>query len=210
MADDAGVSAASAGVSGGFGTSGAGARASIPVFRALNARSRGNRPSGNMNGSTPDADYKLFKLKRNTFDALAGWRPWDNGFRTSSVLLRNGNKANARARVRNGLYRINGNTYDAALADDLKDNADFNEDESSFSIGLGDTLRSKGWSFSGNFGVLLQSSSSVSFRNWNCSAGRFICDQWVQDVAEEKGSLKDKVRDYQYNSIIRIGADYRF
>ncbi|MDR2015357.1 MAG: hypothetical protein LBP99_07010 [Azoarcus sp.] len=209
MADDANVSAANIGVSGELGTTGVGMHVTVPVSQKLNARFGVNYFDYNMNGNTSEVDYK-FKLKLNTFDALADWHPLDNGFRVTGGLLWNGNKIDAKAKARNGTYEINGNTYDAAQAGDLKGRIDFNDVAPYLGIGWGNAPKSKGWSFSGDFGVIFQGSPSVSLKNQNCTAGALVCDQLAQDVNKERENLKDKVNNYQYYPVIRFGVGYRF
>lgn len=207
MAD--GISPASIGVSGMFGTTGAGVHVSIPLLRTLNARFGVNYFEHNTTGSTSNVDYK-YKLKLNTFDALADWHPMDNGFRVTGGVLWNGNKVDATAKARNGEYEVNGHLYNASQAGELKGKVDFRDFAPYLGVGWGSAPSSKGWSFSGDLGVIFQGSARASLKNRNCTLGVGLCAQLAEDIEVEREELRDEVKDYRYYPVIRLGAGYRF
>ncbi|MCL2644111.1 MAG: hypothetical protein FWD51_01460 [Betaproteobacteria bacterium] len=203
------VSAASVGVSGMVGTTGAGVHVSVPVLPTLNARFGMNYFSYNMNGSTSDVDYK-YKLKLNTVDALADWHPLENGFRVTAGVLWNGNKVDANAKANGaGNYEINGNTYVATDAGELVGRIKFREIAPYLGIGWGSAPKAKGWSFSGDLGVIFQGSPSVSMKNYNCTMGA-ECEDLARDLEVERKDLEKDVRDFRYYPVIRVGVGYRF
>ena len=210
LADSADVSPANVGVSAEFGTTGLGVHVSVPVLRTVNARFGVNYFDYNTTGSTSDVDYK-FKLKLNTVDALADWHPLENGFRLTAGILWNGNKVDAKAKANKaGEYEINGNLYNAADAGDLKGRISFNDIAPYVGIGWGNAPTKKGWSFSGDLGVIFQGSPSVSLKNRNCQLGTALCDQLNDDLQAERKKLKDEVKGFQYFPVIRLGVAYRF
>jgi len=204
------VLAEGVGVSAELGTTGVGVHVSVPVFRTLNARFGVNYFDYNTTGSTSDVDYK-YKLKLNTIDALADWHPLENGFRLTAGVLWNGNKIEARAKANHGgKYEINGNEYDATDAGDLKGRISFNDIAPYVGIGWGNAPSKKGWSFSGDLGVIFQGSPSVSLKNRNCKLGATECSQLNDDLQVERKKLKDDVDGFQYYPVIRFGVGYRF
>jgi len=203
------VSAANIGISGMTGTSGIGFYVSVPLLQTLNARFGANYFNYNMNGSTSDMDYR-YKLKLNTVDALADWHPMENGFRVSAGVLWNGNKIDARAKASGGFYELQGNKYDASLAGDLKGRVKFNDVAPYLGIGWGSAPRAKGWSFSGDLGVIFQGSPSVSLQNQNCQLGAGLCAQLQDDLEKERKELEDDVKNFRYFPVIRLGVGYRF
>jgi len=193
-----------------IGTTGLGIHASIPVADNLNARFGINAFNYNKNGSTSGVDYK-FKLKLNTVDALADWHPLDNGFRVTAGILWNGNKIDANGKAnRDGTYELNGHKYVAAQAGSLKGRIHFNDVAPYLGIGWGNKPKSKGWSFTGDLGVIFQGSPSVSLKNRNCQLGAALCARLATDLAAEKKDLKDEVKDFRYFPVIRLGASYNF
>ncbi|MDR2925838.1 MAG: hypothetical protein LBU76_07830 [Azoarcus sp.] len=204
-----GISPANVGVSGMVGTTGVGVHVSVPILRTLNARFGVSYFEHSTTGSTSNVDYK-YKLKLNTFDALADWHPMGNGFRVTGGLLWNGNKVDATAKARNGEYEVNGHLYNASQAGDLKGRIDFRDVAPYLGIGWGSAPSSKGWSFSGDLGVIFQGTARASLKNRNCTLSAALCAQLADDIEAERKELRDEVKDYRYYPVIRAGASYRF
>jgi len=198
------------GVSAMVGTTGLGIHAAIPVLDNLNARFGFNTYNYNVDGSTDDMDYK-FKLKLSTFDVLADWHPMQNNFRVTAGILWNGNKIDAKAKANSqGEYTFQGNTYDASNAGNLKGRIEFNDVAPYLGIGWGNSPKNRGWSFSGDLGVIFQGSPSVSLKNRGCNLGATLCDQLANDLEKERKELEDEVEGFRYYPVIRFGASYMF
>ncbi|MDR2093702.1 MAG: hypothetical protein LBP58_10410 [Azoarcus sp.] len=203
--------AADVAVSGELGTTGIGLHVSVPLpVDRLSARFGLNNYDYSLTMNTSDVNYKA-TLKLNTVDALLNWHPWaSNGFRVTAGIVWNGNKVDAKAKPKGGQYEINDNVYDATAAGSLKGKIDFNDVAPYLGIGWGNAPAKKGWSFSGDLGVLFQGSPSVSLKSRDCSAGATLCQRLANDVEVERKKLKDDAKDFRYYPVIRLGVSYRF
>lgn len=201
---------ADTGISADLGTTGLGLHASIPLQANLNARLGLNYLSYSYSGNTSDVNYD-FKLKLQTFDALLDYFPTDSNFRISAGLVYNGNKIDANGKTNsNGTYDLNGTPYNASDIGTLKGNIDFRKMAPYLGIGWGNPVKTAGWGFTSDFGVLFQGSPGTSLSNSECKLDQAQCLILSNDVAAENVKLNDKVHNFRYYPVLRVGASYRF
>lgn len=208
----AGVSQAQVALTASAGTTGLGLHLSTPIQQNLNARFGVNGFNHSFSGNTSDVDYD-FKLKVNTFDALLDFYPGASDFRLTAGLAYNNNKVDAHGVSNNqGTYTINGQTYNAANLGSLDGKVEFRKIAPYLGIGYGNALAvQKGWSFSTDLGVYFQGSPSTSLRNSNCTLPTAAqCTLLATNVDAENARLTDKVKDYKYYPVLRVGVSYRF
>lgn len=194
------------------GTTGVGLHMSTSIQQNLNARVGVNGINYSFSGNTSDVDYD-FKLKVNTFDALLDFFPGASEFRLTAGLAYNNNKVNAHGVSNNqGTYTINGQTYNAASLGTLDGQVRFRRIAPYLGIGYGNALAvEKGWSFSTDLGVYFQGSPSTSLSNSNCNLPTSAqCALLATNVDAENAKLRDKVKDYKYYPVLRVGVSYRF
>lgn len=199
-------------VAGHVGTTGIGFHATLPINEHFNARLGLGYLGYNYSGSTQDLDYDL-DLKTNTYDALLDWYPKkDSAFRITTGLSYNGNKIDVRARPNaTGSYAIQGSVYNAASVGNITGKVDFNKVAPYLGIGWGrPSTKEKGWSFSGDLGVLFQGSPKTSLAASGCTAPAAVCNQFASDVARENAALADEVGKFKVYPVLRIGLSYKF
>jgi hypothetical protein len=205
------ANATDVGVTADIGSTGIGLHASYPIKSNLNARVGVNYLNYNYSGSTSQSDYD-FKMKLQTFDALADYFPMDNGFRITGGLVYNGNKIDASMKPKAGnSYVINGNTYDAAQAGAINGSIDFRKVAPYLGIGWGNAVaKNKGWGFSADMGVMFQGKPNSSLTSSGCTASAALCTQLTSDISAEQRNLDDKVKKFDAYPVLRVGASYHF
>jgi hypothetical protein len=210
------VSAGAVGLSVDIGTTGLGAHVSVPVRPDLNARFGINYLEYSYDTSTTSVRYDS-KAKLRTADALLDYFPAGNGFRLTGGVIYNGNRIDAVGRPSAaGTYTINGNTYTAASAGTLNGTIDFRKFAPYLGVGFGNAVAAQAaqnagrWSFSADLGVMFQGSPSTSLSSSGCVAPAAACAALASDLGAEQRALNDKVNDYRYFPVVRIGANYRF
>ncbi len=155
-------------------------------------------------------DYDA-KLKLATGQLLFDWFPFANNFRISAGGMYNANKLTLNGKPSSsGTFTINGNTYSSANVDSLDGKVDFRKAAPYLGLGYGRPI-GKGFSFSGDLGVLFQGSARSSL-NVTCSASTpaAACDQIRSDVATEQAKLDDDTRKYRFYPVVSIGFAYTF
>lgn len=205
----AAASATDFGISADVGTTGAGLHLSVPVAQSLNARVGFGLFNYSKGTSTNNVDYDA-KLKLQSFDILADYFPFDNGFRLTGGAILNFNKVDAHAKPKNGTYTVNGNTYSASQAGDINGRIDFRNFAPYLGIGWGNAVaKDANWGFTADVGVMFQGSPNSSLTSSNCTAGAAACASLARDLEAENQSLRDKI-DYRYWPVIRIGVYRKF
>lgn len=199
-------------VTGHVGTTGIGFHARLPINENFSARLGLGYLGYNTHGSTDNLNYDL-DLKANTYDALLDWYPKkESEFRVTGGLSYNGNRIDVRARPNaSGNYTLQGNTYSAASVGSVTGKVDFNKIAPYLGVGWGrSSKKERGWSFSGDLGVLVQGSPKTSLRASGCTAGAAVCNQFNADVARENAALQDEVSKFKLYPVLRIGINYKF
>lgn len=197
-------------LSGDVGSTGVGVHLSVPLRSNVNARVGLNTISYSYNSSTSDVSYD-FKLKLLTFDAMLDYFPSESAFRVSGGLFYNGNKIDAHGVPNsNGTYTVNGHTYSSANAGNIDGNIDFRKVAPYLGIGWGNPVKTTGWGFTTDLGVMFQGSPATSLSNNGCTAGTAACAQLASDVAAENVTLSNKVHSFQYYPVVRAGVFYHF
>lgn len=195
-----------------MGTTGLGFHASFPLTSDMNARLGMNYIGFNYQGSTKDLKYDL-QLKANTYDVLLDWFPArESAFRLTAGVAYNGNQVNVNGKPdQAGNYTLSGNTYSAATVGEVRGKMSFNKISPYLGIGWGKPdANKKGWSFSGDVGVLLQGSPKTSLNSAGCTATAAVCNQFSSDLAKEKSALSDEGGKFKAYPVLRIGVNYSF
>ncbi len=207
----AAVQAKDIGATAEIGTTGVGAHIVVPVKDQFNARFGFNAMDYNDSADTNSVHYDV-SMRLQTFDALLDYYPAAGSFRVTGGLVYNNNKLDVTARPAvAGTYTFNGVTYSSATAGDVKGDIDFNKVAPYLGIGWGNAVaKDKGWGFTADVGVLFQGSPNTTLTNSGCTASAAVCSSLASDLAAENASLKDKVNDFKYFPVLRVGVSYRF
>ena len=192
------------------GTTGIGLHLSTELMPKLNARVGFNALNYNYNGNTSNASYD-FKLKLSTFDALLDYYPGATAFRLTGGLVYNNNKVDATVTPNSsGSYTFQGNTYSSASAGQVNGNVDFRKIAPYIGIGYGNAVKEKGFSFSGDLGVIISGDPRSNLTSSNCTASVAICARLASDVAAENADLQSKLNNLRYYPVARVGVSYKF
>lgn len=208
----AGTAQADVGVTAEIGTTGAGFHIDVPVRSNLNARFGAGYLAHSYGGSTSGMDYDL-KHKLSTVDALLDWYPFnDKAFHLSAGVVYNNHKADVLARTDTaGNYTIQGNTYSAMSAGNVKGKIDYRKIAPYVGVGWGGAAgKNKGWSFTADVGVLLQGSPHTSLTSTGCTSATAMCSQLVSDLEKENSAVASEAGKYKAYPVLRIGARYQF
>lgn len=215
------VHAADVGITGSFGSNGAGVHLTFPLKSNLNARIGANAGSYSFDGSTNTASYTV-KAHAETYDALLDFYPVANAFRVTGGMVYNNNRLDLQARSNiNGNFGFNGNTYTVADAGTVNGKADFKKFAPYVGIGFGNAIGKSKWSFSADLGVMFQGRARTSLTNTGCtldtmswnspfSSGAGLCDRLAADLSTENSKLQAKVGDYKILPVAYVGISYKF
>jgi hypothetical protein len=200
------------GVSASVGTTGLSLHLSRALTPALNIRIGPSFLNYSTDTSTTNVNYDL-KLKLRTFDALVDWFPSTGGqFRITAGLVYNGNRFDAVGRPNaTGTFTLNGDVFTAAEVGTLNGRIDFRKIAPYIGIGWGNAVaETRGWGITADLGVMFQGAPRSNLASTGCTGSVALCTQLAADVAAENQSLKDKLRDYRYYPVARVGARYAF
>jgi len=199
------------GVAADVGTLGAGVHLIIPIQDNLNVRLGFNGYNTTYAESTTDVNYDL-KVKLQTIDTLLDWYPMSGSFHLSAGLFHNGNKVTSVAKAENNdSYSINGNTYSTSEVGSIYGSIDFRSAAPYLGLGWGNPIgKEKGWGFTSDLGVVFQGAPSSTLSNSGCVASAAICAQFYNDLNEENLNLEQKVSNFKYYPLLRIGVSYSF
>lgn len=129
------------------------------------------------------------------------WHPRQGGFRVSIGGVQSGNAFKGTA---DGELEVGENTYVAELQADV----DWDGFAPYLGIGWGNAVRSAGWSFSFDVGVMFTGEPSVSLAG--TVNDPLLQQQFEDDVAREEETLRQELEDYKYYPVINLGVAYRF
>ena len=208
----AGTANAEVGATADLGTTGAGFHLVVPLTTSLNGRFGANYFRHNFSRTTDNVDYEL-KGKLQTFDALLDWYPQEGGsFRLTGGVIYNGNKFDARGKpTGTGTFTLNGNIYSATDVGILDGRIDFRKAAPYLGIGWGNALaQSSRWHVNTDLGVFYQGSPNVELANVGCTASAVVCSRIAQDVAAERGRLRDDSESFKVYPVLRVSIGYRF
>ena len=193
------------------GTLGAGVHLILPIQDTLNARIGINGYNYSFTGSTSEVDYD-FRLKLQTIDALLDWYPMSGSFHLSSGLFHNGNKISSLAKASsNGTYTINGDTYTSAEAGTIDGSIGFRSASPYLGLGWGNAPgKEKGWGFTSDLGVVFQGAPASNLTSTSCMASTQVCIQLYNDLNVENLNLDQKMNNFKYYPVVRIGVTYSF
>jgi hypothetical protein len=203
--------AAGYGITASVGTTGIGVHVSTALQPKLTARIGGNFFELSHDFSTNDVNYDA-KMKLRTVDALLDYFPTASAFRVSAGLVWNGNRFDATGQPTSiGTFTLNGNTYTTAQVGSVSGKVDFRSIAPYLGIGWGNAVGTpKGWSLAADLGVMFQGRPRSNLASSGCSASAVVCAQLATDIAAENQQLQDKLKNFQYYPVVRVGAQYRF
>lgn len=199
------------GVAADAGSTGLGLYGVLPVNSSFNARLGAHFGDYTYNGSKSNVDFAV-KLKAHMFDVLLDYYPVaDSAFRISGGLVYNQNKVTFNTKSGGtGTYTLNGTTYNIANVGEVNGGASFPKVAPYLGIGYGNALKTAGFSFTSDVGVMFQGSADTHMANVGCSASVTICTQLASDLATENNAFRDRVNDYKMLPVVRVGVSYRF
>ena len=133
-------------------------------------------------------------------------------FHLSAGLFHNGNKVTSVAKAENNdSYSINGNTYSTSEVGSIYGSIDFRSAAPYLGLGWGNPIgKEKGWGFTSDLGVVFQGAPSSTLTNSGCVASAAICAQFYNDLNEENLNLEQKLSNFKYYPLLRIGVSYSF
>lgn len=157
------------------------------------------------NVSVSGINYRS-KLKLFNMGLLADYYPFNNGFKVTTGIYYNQNKLQAHTNQ----FKYKGQVYNTNELGDFNASGKFNQWAPY--IGIGYTLKQeKGWSFSGDLGVMYQGSFSSNYK-FNCSS--VLCQNSNKSITkimeDSKSEFDKKVNEYKFFPVMSIGAIYRF
>ena len=194
------------------GTLGAGLEVTTNITDNVNLRVGVNgynySRDGEESGIEYDADLKLL-----TFDVLADYHPFEtSSFRLTAGAMYNKNKLEMNGKPTGTSFEIDGVTYTTAEVADVDAAVDFNNFAPYLGIGWGNAVKSAGWNFVADLGVMFQgtpnSTVTVDTTGTTLNAGQLATLQ--THIANEKAQLDGELDNFKYYPVISIGASYRF
>lgn len=184
-----------------IGSTGVGVHIVVPVKNQLNARFGFNVLNHNYSTDTKSAHYDV-SLRPRAFDALLDYYPAAGSFRVTGGLVYN----------KNNKYDVTG-TPVVATKYTFVGTLDFNKVAPYVGIGWGNAVakdKGKGWGFTADAGVLFQGTPETSLTSPGCTASAAACARLASGVAAENAALQDKVNNFKYFPVLRVGVSYRF
>ncbi|MDA8093666.1 MAG: hypothetical protein M0T84_07075 [Betaproteobacteria bacterium] len=146
-------------------------------------------------------------LKLESFDVLADWHPFGNGFRFTGGVMYDNNKFDVSGQPSSGAYTINGHTYSAAEVGSLNGSINWNNAAPYIGIGYGDAVAAGSpWTFMVDVGALYQGSASVSLTATNPTHNASL----TSDVSASQSTLQSDLNSYKWYPVASIGVEYRF
>lgn len=204
--------AASLGATLDAGTTGLGAAISVALVPdRLNLRIGLHGADLHHDGHTSDVDYR-FHVQWRTLEALLDWFPMGGAFRVSGGIVYNDSDLSGRSLPdANGNYVINGTTYPSGLAGRIDARVDYRRWAPYLGVGWGNAAASRpGWGWSVDLGAMYLGTATVRLENSGCQAGVQSCAQLSSDLASEAARVGDKVNQYRWLPVARVGLTYRF
>ncbi|MBN2824074.1 MAG: hypothetical protein JXQ76_02030 [Campylobacterales bacterium] len=189
------------------GTLGLGLDISKKISDKLNVRL-------NINGATYsdtqcESNIKYdYDLTLATAGLLVDYFPIANNFRVSVGAYYNANEFELTAVPNGGTYNINNTLYTTNQIGSLTGMVDFDELAPYIGIGWGNSIKTKGWGFSVDAGILYHGEPNVALVA-NC--GAVACsDVIINNVEAERLELLNELSDYKIYPVISVGVTYTF
>jgi hypothetical protein len=191
-----------------IGTLGIGAEYTHKINDSFNARIGINGYSYSVDGTESDIDYKI-DLDLQTFEAIADYHPFENGFRISLGAMFNNNEINFKGKPKGTSYTINDVTYTATEVGSLDGKVYF--DDIAPYAALGYAGQSGSWTFTSELGAMYQGTPKSSL-TVTCGSAVPVntCNQLKADVAAEKVKFDEEIKDFEWYPVLSIGVAYRF
>lgn len=147
-------------------------------------------------GITYDGDLDL-----SNAGLFVDWHPFTGVFRVSVGGVQS---ANAFGGTSDGELEVGENTYFAELQADV----DWDGFAPYLGVGWGNAVRSAGFSFSLDLGVMFTGEPSVSLTG--TVNDPLLQPQFDEDLAREEETLRQELEDAKYYPVINLGIAYRF
>ena len=199
-------------VGAGLGTTGYDLMASYKVLDNLNVRGTLSGLNYNRDGDYNTDTHYNGKFKLFQAGVLADYFPFDNRFRMSGGLVLNQTKLGLQASAGSSTtYRLSGNTYYSNQVGGLDGEAKWNKPALYLGLGFGNSVKIKGLSLSGDFGVLLTGKPDTTLTA-NCTSALSAaqCQQLQIDVGVEQNKLRDDTNKLNFWPVARLTLNYAF
>jgi len=192
------------------GTLGVGVEYTTNLMDDLDLRLGVNGFTYGVNGEKSDIDYDI-DAQLLSVAAIADYHPFSNGFIVSAGLMYNGNAVDYTGKPTSGTYEINGEIYQASEIGSLDGKMSFNKVAPYLGIGYSSTMKSKGWHFVADAGVLYQGAVDTTL-DVQCGSAltNTQCAALKRDVAAEEESFSKELKDYKWYPVLSVGVSYRF
>jgi len=149
-----------------------------------------------------------FDLKLKSFNALADWHVFGNGFRLTGGAVIDKNTLDGQALDANS-YDIGGMTFTSAEVGVLTGNINFRDVSPYMGIGWGNPLsKDSGWTFMADLGVVFTGTARVDLTS---TGGTLSNDPaFLAEVAREENDVRDDLDGFKYYPVLSLGFSYRF
>jgi hypothetical protein len=192
------------------GTLGAGLELTTSILDNVNARVGVNGFKYSTSGSKSNIDYDI-DLKLLTVSLLLDYSPFEaSQFRLTGGAMYNGNKLDMTGNPAvSGTFNFNGTTYTTTDVSSVDATVDFNKFAPYLGIGWGNAVKSAGWNFVADLGVMFQGNpdSSISVNTTLTGTAKTAL---LNNVAAEQSKLDDDLDGFKYYPVASIGVSYRF
>lgn len=192
------------------GTLGAGLELTTSILDNVNARVGVNGFKYSTSGSKSNIDYDI-DLKLLTVSLLLDYSPFEaSQFRLTGGAMYNGNKLDMTGNPAvSGTFNFNGTTYTTTDVSSVDATVDFNKFAPYLGIGWGNAVKSAGWNFVADLGVMFQGNpdSSISVNTTLTGTAKTAL---LNNVAAEQSKLDDDLDGFKYYPVTSIGVSYRF
>ena len=187
------------------GTLGGGLEVTTNITSNVNARVGVNAFNYSTSGVEEDIDYDI-KLKLLTFEVLADYHPFEtSNFRLTGGVMYNGNKLEMNAKPSVAGLDIGDTNYNSTQISNLDVTVDFNDIAPYVGIGFGNAVKSAGFNFVADLGVIFQGTpkSEISVTGTAANAA-------AADIAKEQADLDDALGSFKVYPVLAVGLSYRF
>lgn len=206
MADDAFTNYA---VSLKAGTLGAGVEVTTNIVDDLNLRLGANGYKYSMDGEESGIYYNA-DLELQTFSLLADYHAFGGSFRITGGAVINNNELTMTGKPSvGGIFEINGVTYTTSDVGTVDARVDFDNVVPYLGIGWGNAVKSAGWNFTADLGVIFQGKPNSYITTTTTLTGA-AKDTLDANVAAEKKELDDSLDSFEYYPVATIGISYGF
>ncbi len=187
------------------GTLGAGADATLRIFKGLNLRAGVAQGSFTYSALYDGIDYEV-DATLETGAIMLDWHPFRNGFRITAGAVQNNNELTLTADP-DIAYEVGGVTYTASDLLSLKGKVDFADVASYVGIGFGNAAGKGHVSLSLDIGVMMHGNPRITME---ASGPATSFPGFYDELARETKLIEEDLKEYKYYPVVMIGLSISF